>query len=488
MKEKNFKVLHILILFIISTIFAVSIYILNDLSSTNFEEIVFASFSSIGNSDFRTIIPGLKMCVPIILFLTTIFYVLFYDITNNKSKTKNYPIKHLMKHRKLYTLILLILALFMLCYSVHFFNYIINLNTSSSFIENHYVDPKETTVSFSEKRNLIFIFVESLENTLFTKDQGGMWEYEVIPELYELRNDKDSISFEPTKGLKMLHGSSWTSASVVANNTGVPFKVLPNKDAYTKKIMCGSYSLGNLLKSNGYYNEVISSANTTFGNLNQFYKKNGNYEIIDIDSLKNYGLTLSEKDKGNWGFNDNYLFNVARERLDVLSKMNEPFNLQLLTVDTHFFDGFVSDYSETKFESQYENSYATESKLINEFVSWVKEQSFYDNTTIVIMGDHLAMQSNFINDTMFNNRSVYYCLINPYNKNKISSNRVFTALDTYPTIVSAIGGKIEGEKLGLGVNLFSGEKTLVEEYGLEKLDKELQKKSEFYNKKILNIK
>ena len=286
----------------------------------------------------------------------------------------------------------------------------------------------------------------------------------------------------------MLHGSSWTSASVVANNTGVPFKVLPNKDAYTKKIMCGSYSLGNLLKSNGYYNEVISSANTTFGNLNQFYKKNGNYEIIDIDSLKNYGLTLSEKDKGNWGFNDNYLFKVARERLDVLSKMNEPFNLQLLTVDTHFFDGFVSDYSETKFESQYENSYATESKLINEFVSWVKEQPFYDNTTIVIIGDHLAMQSNFINDTMFNNRSVYYCLINPYNKNKISSNRVFTALDTYPTIVSAIGGKIEGEKLGLGVNLFSGEKTLVEEYGLEKLDKELQKKSEFYNKKILNIK
>lgn len=488
MKEKNFKVLHILILIIISTIFAVSIYMLNDLSSTNFEEIVFSLFSNVGYSDFKTIIPGLKMCVPIIIFLTTIFYVLFYDITKNKSKIKNYPIKHLMKHKKLYTLILLVLALFMLCHSVHFFSYIINQNTSSSFIGDNYVDPKETTVSFSEKRNLIFIFVESLENTLFTKDQGGMWEYEVIPELYNLQTDSDAISFEPTKGLKMLQGSSWTSASVVANNLGVPFKIIPTKSAYTKEIMSGSYSLGNLLKSNGYYNEVISSANTTFGNLNQFYNKNGNYEIIDIDTLKNYGLTMSEKDKGNWGFNDNYLFKIAKERLNDISKKNEPFNLQLLTVDTHFFDGFVSDYSETKFESQYENSYATESKLINEFVSWVKEQPFYDNTTIVIMGDHLAMQSNFINDTMFNNRSVYFCLINPYNKTKISSNRIFTALDTYPTIISAIGGKIEGEKLGLGVNLFSGEKTLAEEYGLEKLDKELQKKSDFYNRKILNIK
>ena len=35
--------------------------------------------------------------------------------------------------------------------------------------------------------------------------------------------------------------------------------------------------------------------------------------------------------------------------------------------------------------------------------------------------------------------------------------------DTYPTVVSALGGNIKGDRLGLGVNLFSSEKTLAEE-------------------------
>ena len=49
-----------------------------------------------------------------------------------------------------------------------------------------------------------------------------------------------------------------------------------------------------------------------------------------------------------------------------------------------------------------------------------------------------------------------------------------------------MNGNIEGDRLGLGVNLFSREKTLAEEYGVKKLDKELRKKSEFYDKIILS--
>ncbi len=488
MKEKKYKILHVLVLFIISTLIAASFYMLNDLSSTNFEEILFTAFSNVGNSDFSTVLPALKICVPIIIFLTIIFYVVFYGIGKNKSKIGSFPFLHLAKHKKIYTLVLLILALLLLFHSIHVFEYIKYSNTTSNFIEENYVDPKTSTVSFNNKQNLIIIFVESLENTLFTKDHGGMWQYEVIPELYKLQNNTDAISFEPSKGLKMIHGSACTSASVVSNNTGLPFKVLPSPNAYKSNFMAGSYSLGDLLEHNGYHNEVISSANTTFGNLNQFYKKHGNYEIVDIDTLANYGLTIAKEDKGNWGFNDNYLFAIAKERLYQISQKNKPFNLQLLTVDTHFFDGFVSDYSEKKFSKQYENAYATESRLVNDFINWIKEQPFYENTTIVIVGDHLVMQSNFINDKMFENRSVYCCIINSQNKNQISEDRVFTSLDMYPTIVSAIGGQIQGESLGLGVNLFSNKKTLAEEYGLDYLDKELQKKSEFYNKEILNIK
>lgn len=487
MKDKIYKVLHVIFLFLIATMIVAALYMINNLSSTNFEEFLFELFSSnASNTDFGTVLTPLKICTPIVLTFMLILFAVFYGITINKFKVE--PLKALSKHKGIYTILLFIIALVLILYSIHFFEYIINQNTESNFIEENFVDPKGVTISFEKKQNLIFIFVESLENTLFTKTQGGNWNYEVIPELYNLGQDETSISFETTKGMKMLHGSSWTSASLVSNNTGVPLKVIPNSKAYKNNLASGSYSLGELLMENGYYNEVISSANTSFGSIDKFYKKHGNFEIIDIDSLQNYGLNLEEKDKGNWGFNDNYLFKTAKERLNIISKNDKPFNLQLITVDTHFFDGFISDYSEKSFKNQYENAYATTSRLINNFVDWVKEQPFYEDTTIVIMGDHLTMQSKFINNKMFKDRSIYCCIINSYNKNTISKNRLFTSLDTYPTVVSAIGGKIDGDKLGLGVNLFSNKKTLAEEYGIERLDEELQKRSSFYNKKILGIK
>ena len=483
------RIIHIIVLCLISTMIAGAIYLINYLSSTHFDQVIFCLFSSnTGNTDFNTIFVPLKICLPIIIVLTLVFYALFYGFSCARADGKSKILNYFSKHRVIYTIILFILSLLLLGYSVRFFEYLNNIFTSSNFIEQNYTNPKETTVSFSKKNNLILIFVESLENTLFSKEHGGNWNYEVIPELYDLCIADNSISFNASNGMKMLHGSSWTSASVVANNTGVPFKVGFNRNVYDSNFMSGAYALGDLLKDNGYYNEVISGASTSFGNLDKFYKQHGDYTIVDIDSLNNYGLGYDKTDIGSWGLNDKCLFNIAKERLNTISKKDEPFNLQLITIDTHFFDGFIGDYSENKFESQYENAYATESKLINEFVKWVKEQPFYNNTTIVIIGDHLTMQSTFINNKMFNNRSIYSCIINPSNKASISKDRIYTALDTYPTIVSAVGGKINGEKLGLGVNLFSNEQTLVEKYGLQTLDKELEKSSNFYNNKILSNK
>ena len=486
MEEKNHKIIHIILLFLMSCLIVGSLYVIKNLSNTHFEEVLFTLYSSgIGNTDYSTVFIPLFFCLPIIITLTFIFYILFYGFNNARFENKKNIFKHLTKNRRVYISILFILTVVLLCYSVHFFEFLNSFFTHSSFIEQNYIDPKNQTVSFDKKNNLILIFVESLENTLFTKNQGGNWDYEVIPELYDLSQDENSISFDTSCGMKMIRGSAWTSASVITNNTGVPFKIGFNYDAYKNNFMTGTYSLGELLKDNGYYNEVISAANTSFGNLDMFYKQHGDYAIVDIESLDNYGLTLEDKDKGKWGFNDNYLFKIAKERLNTISKNDEPFNLQLITIDTHFFDGFVGDYSEDKFEKQYENAYATESKLIDDFVNWVKAQPFFDDTTIVIVGDHLTMQSNFINNKKFNNRSIYSLIINPYNKENIDSKKIFTALDTYPTIVSAIGGKIEKEKLGLGVNLFSNENTLVQKYGLDVLDKELKKKSIFYDEKIL---
>ena len=95
------------------------------------------------------------------------------------------------------------------------------------------------------------------------------------------------------------------------------------------------------------------------------------------------------------------------------------------------------------------------------------------------------MQNDFFTDRGAKERYVYSCIINPIDKSANFSGRVYTSLDTYPTILYSIGAKIPGDRLGLGVNLFSDKKTLAEEYGLKNLNNELNKKSKFYDDYLL---
>ena len=423
-----------------------------------------------------------------------ILYAIFYNILLNrrivtKSKKQLYPFKFINNHRTIFSIVVLILSSLIIFYRIGLYDYIYYNLQSSSIIEDNYVNPKDVKIEFKEKRNLIFILVESLETTLFTKDQNGEWDYEVIPEMYDLMNDKDTIVFhnkDISQQVNVYDGSSWTSASIVSNLSGIPLKMnFKENKPRSKYFMKNVYSLGDLLKDNGYHNEVISGAKTSFGKVNEYFYSHG-YNIVDSDNLDKYNLKMNKSDIGAWGFNDRYLFNTAKKRLEILSNKNEPFNLQLITIDTHFMNGFKGDYTETKHKVQFENVYSTTSKLIYDFINWVKQQDFYDNTTIVIAGDHLNMQSNIFKNKNLDNRYAYYCIINPGNKDvKNSSNRIITSLDNFPTIVYAIGGNIEGNRLGLGVNIFSDQKTLSEKYNFEYISKELRKKSKFYGN-ILN--
>ena len=60
------------------------------------------------------------------------------------------------------------------------------------------------------------------------------------------------------------------------------------------------------------------------------------------------------------------------------------------------------------------------------------------------------------------------------------NDREFATFDMFPTTLAALGVKIEGDKLGIGVNLFSDAETLTEKYGYDDLEAELQKKSDYY--------
>ena len=139
-------------------------------------------------------------------------------------------------------------------------------------------------------------------------------------------------------------------------------------------------------------------------------------------------------------------------------------------------------------DSQYGNVLSCSSAKINELLEWIKAQPFYENTTIVLSGDHLTMDPDFMKELDEEYvRTVYNCIINAPVKPVKEKNRQFATFDMMPTTLAALGVQIEGDRLALGTNLFSDKLTLTEEYGFEMLDKELQKKSEFYNKEFLGM-
>nr|MCR4688845.1 hypothetical protein [Saccharofermentans sp.] len=127
------------------------------------------------------------------------------------------------------------------------------------------------------------------------------------------------------------------------------------------------------------------------------------------------------------------------------------------------------------------NVMACSSSQVYQFVEWIKQQPFYEDTTIVISGDHLTMDADYCTgiDTDYVRRT-YVCVINPACEPETDDRREYTTMDMYPTTLAALGCEIEGNRLGLGTNLFSSEPTLTEQYGFDFVDTELAKKSPFY--------
>ena len=104
------------------------------------------------------------------------------------------------------------------------------------------------------------------------------------------------------------------------------------------------------------------------------------------------------------------------------------------------------------------------------------------------MGDHLTMDPKFMKNVDKDyERTIYNAVINPAIKPKKEKERKFGTFDFFPTTLAALGAEIEGDRLGLGTNLFSAEETLTEKYGFKYSNIQLARKSEYYNENILGM-
>lgn len=358
----------------------------------------------------------------------------------------------------------------------------------SFLFEEEYVNPTDVRILFPEhKRNLILIYLESMESTYSEVEDSNGKKINYIPELTQLAMENICFSNSEGVGGAGAYGNTgWTMAGLLSSSMGVPYGlgIDGNESGEYKDFLPGIRGLGEILQDEGYKNYFMCGSDAVFGGRYDFFSQHGNYEIYDYNTMIADGLIAPDYFEF-WGIEDRKLYEFAQMKLTDIAAAPEPFNFTLLTVDTHHPQGYVCELCHDDYSEQYGNVISCASRQVYDFVRWVQEQEWYNDTVIVLTGDHLSMNVDFFENIESTDRKVYNCIINalqPKAKERIY-NRNFSTMDMFPTILASMGVTIEGERLGLGTNLFSDKETLAER--IVDFDAELKKYSSFYTQNFI---
>lgn len=377
-----------------------------------------------------------------------------------------------------------VVELVLLLHTISLGKYIENQLHSSTWIEENYVKPAEDLLTWPEKkRNLIYIYLESMETTYMSESEGGIYPENLIPELTELVNENLSFSDKQALhgGARTTTGATWTMGAMFAQTSGLPLKIPVESNSMNEYAVFFPkvVSLGDLTRQAGYRNILMLGSYATFAGRRLYFTEHGEYELYDYTWARE-NRKIPEDYYVFWGFEDERLIELTKEKLLEAAQSDEPFNLTMLTVDTHFPDGYRCRLCREEHETDYKDALSCSSRQIGAFVKWIQQQDFYENTTVILCGDHLTMAAEIGKDAPAGyNRTVYNCILNPAAEPEQSDGRVFTTMDMFPTTLAALGVQIEGDRLGLGTNLFSGRPTLAEEIGYEALEENVSLHSKF---------
>jgi len=424
--------------------------------------------------------------LPAVLFSGLTFLVLFRNKRKNGKYTRSGASKALSRWCAL--MLSLCMTVFA-AFDVELVEYLFHQGADTDLYEKYYRNPDDVKITFpDEKRNLIYIMLESMETSYLSRDLGGTMEENLIPELYDLAEQNLCFSDSSRKvgGFYTTKGATWTIGSMVAQTAGIPLKT-PTEDvnqygAAGEAFLPGVTSLTNILHDAGYAQALMVGSDVRFGGREVYFAQHGMDVIYDLYTARQDGIIPKDYFVW-WGMEDLHLFRYAQQEITKLSQVGKPFAFTMLTVDTHHVGGYQCELcEESRSGESYDQSISCSSRQVAEFVRWIQQQPFYENTTIIIVGDHESMDNGYFSrmgDPGYQ-RLLYNCFINAPVEAEKTTNRRFAAVDLFPTTLAAIGCEIEGEHLGLGTNLFSGAKTLAEVMGFDRFNNELAKASSYY--------
>ena len=350
------------------------------------------------------------------------------------------------------------------------------------FGRNYVPASKDIIEPPAKKKNIILIFMESMEQTF---SEGKLCGANLIPFLSETASDNITFS-NYTDG----YATNWTQAALVAATSGLPSSYLTAKADRKKDVnsaaeeiddwLNGVYTLGEILEDNGYARLFVQGGSLAFSGAKNYLEAHGFRDCaFGADELKGY-----RKKRTSWGIADRDIYPVFEDKLSKISK-KQPFFAVLTTIDTHHYN--VPKDTPKVFDMRSKDVIYNADSMMKDFLNRFYLQNYSKDTVLIIVGDHLRMAggpksgSGFLKEIPKEQRRIYNAFINS-SRDELPLNlqRTFTQIDLFPTILEAAGFNIKGHRLGLGTSVFSEEKTLAEQYGQDELKKKLRRNSPLY--------
>jgi lipoteichoic acid synthase len=257
----------------------------------------------------------------------------------------------------------------------------------SDFYKNKAAQDKKIVnkryTGIAKGKNLIVIQVEALQQFAVNRVYNGQ---EVTPNLNKLI--KNNIYFK--NFYYQARSGNTADAEFLTNNSmysfqhmaGIPYVNYPN-NKYN--------SLAKALKSEGYNTYAFHGYKGSFWNRATMYQSLGFEKFTsmkDFSKNKNFGM----------GINDIDFFKESLDKLQKMHKDNKPFFSFFVTLSSHYsYDNFEGKYPfnikglEGTTVGKFLRAANYADKAIASFIADLKKRGLYDNTLIVIYGDHNAV-------------------------------------------------------------------------------------------------
>ncbi|MBE9428866.1 polyglycerol-phosphate lipoteichoic acid synthase LtaS [Staphylococcus epidermidis] len=251
-------------------------------------------------------------------------------------------------------------------------------------------EPNPEYYGAAKKKNIIKIHLESFQTFLINKKVNGK---EVTPFLNKLSSGKEDYTYFPNFFHQTGQGKT-SDAELTMDNS---IYGLPQGSAYSLKGDNTYQSLPAILdQKQGYTSNVMHGDYKTFWNRDQIYKHFG------IDSF--YDATyydMSDENVENLGLKDKIFF---KDSANYQAKMKKPFYSHLITLTNHY--PFTLDEKDASIDKPNTGDSTVDGYIqtahyldqaLEEYVTDLKKKGLYDDSVIMIYGDHYGISENHNN-------------------------------------------------------------------------------------------